>query len=69
MRRLYKKTENHCRRNRWGDQDCLAVAERILPAAESYERFGSVTSFSSTPWPLHSGHEFRPVVNHYEFPS
>ena len=23
-------------------------------------------SFSSTPWPLHSGHELRPVVSHYK---
>lgn len=25
--------------------------------------------FSSTPWPLHSGHELRPVVSHCKFES
>lgn len=35
-------------------------------SGESSEAVDCGRSFSSTPWPLQSGHELRPVVSHCE---
>jgi hypothetical protein len=50
-------------------QKTVGVSETGRPSsAGAVERGASVVegfSFSSTPWPLHRGHELRPLVSHF----
>jgi hypothetical protein len=48
-------------------QNVTAVSRAEASAVEGFAVASSVEgfSFSSTPWPLHRGQEFRPLVSHY----